>query len=353
MNLWWLATMEEQNRTNIGALEEFYLPGSSVKAPRPKYASHVYMDQAQVHYGRCLQLYQEDLKYLNPENADAVLACAAMLGVCGVVHSQMERAVTRKSGSSKSSPSSPSSAVSTPQQMNPGPREGGLVDLRWIQLFRGIKSVRDLFLLQGINLRDVSTIFPLLEAGPNDWQAHSPRYSSPPSSPPHTNPSKLVYSTIMDEGQSALAHLANLIESRLSVLQSVASLGSKPSWNISSLEICLQSLERLQNITSLFGEAIHPSHRMMMVWIVGADPAFIDLLGQQDEVAVAVYAHFLVYTMLLDDLWWVSDLGISALADILDFVGGNEVYEVDLTTVSQTLFSWPAKISRLYEQDVL
>jgi hypothetical protein len=353
MNLWWLSTMEEQNRTNVGALEEFYQPGSTVKVPRTKYPPHVYMDQAQVHYGRCLQLYQEDLKYLNPENADAVLACAAMLGVCGVVHSQMERSGTRRSGSSKSSPSSGSSAVSTPQHTNPGPREGGVVDLRWIQLFRGIKSVRDLFLLQGIDLRDVSTVFPLVEPSQNDWQSHSPRYSSPPSSPPHTNPGKAVYSVIMDEGQSALAHLRNLIESRLSVLQSVASLGSKPSWNISSLEICLQSLQKLQNITSVFGDTIHPSHRMLMVWIAGADPAYIDLLGQQDEVAVAIYAHFLVYTMLLDDLWWVSDLGISALADILDFVGGNEMYEIDITTVSQTLFSWPAKISRLYEQDLV
>jgi hypothetical protein len=49
--------------------------------------------------------------------------------------------------------------------------------------------------------------------------------------------------------------------------------------------------------------------RAIFIWPIWVPPEFIDLLLRHDGVALAIYAHWLVLTMALDDLWWLKGFG--------------------------------------------
>lgn len=120
-----------------------------------------------------------------------------------------------------------------------------------------------------------------------------------------------------------------------------------------------------------------------MIWIGALTSAYMDLLDKQDVVAMAVFAHFCVYSILLEELWWVDDLGAATIRNILEAVGvgswsvvgganqpkmarglssesimsGVEQDEIEKEGVDAEegredlvgLFEWPMRILELYE----
>jgi hypothetical protein len=49
--------------------------------------------------------------------------------------------------------------------------------------------------------------------------------------------------------------------------------------------------------------------RAVFIWPVWVSPEFIELLAHNNGLALAIYAHWLVLTMTLEDLWWLEGFG--------------------------------------------
>ncbi|KAM0701386.1 hypothetical protein Q7P35_011747 [Cladosporium inversicolor] len=78
--------------------------------------------------------------------------------------------------------------------------------------------------------------------------------------------------------------------------------------------------------------------RAVFIWPIWAPPDFIELLLRQDGMALAIYAHWLVLTMALDDLWWLKGFGsgqIEKLSEWAARVGGPDF---------DGLWTWPVEM---------
>lgn len=79
--------------------------------------------------------------------------------------------------------------------------------------------------------------------------------------------------------------------------------------------------------------------RAVFIWPIWAPPDFIELLLHQDGMALAIYAHWLVLTMALEDLWWLKGFGsgqIEKLSEWVARVGGPPGFDA--------LWVWPVEM---------
>lgn len=49
--------------------------------------------------------------------------------------------------------------------------------------------------------------------------------------------------------------------------------------------------------------------RAVFIWPIQIAPRYMELLSCYDDLALAIYAHWLVLTIAVDDLWWVKGFG--------------------------------------------
>ena len=298
----------------------------------PELSAKRYLHQATVHHGHCLRWYQDELRSLSEENADAVLACSALLLIYGLGYSQVERRLTKSS----SPPAKMGAPESQGQHME--------LDLTWINLQRGIKPVHHTAIERHHQLEG-SVISPLLE-----WEEEElvpatevPTSSSPSTKPYVSSPSLPEHplcSKIFEQGGIALVQLQGHLESTRSPQDILRE--PVPSSSSDSLKFSLEALDMLQTVARRFTETRGSSSRILVGWVSFFEDSFLRLLTEQDIFALAVYAHFLVYTILLEDLWWIGDLGVATIRDILDGVS------VEERGYRQELFAWPARTLELY-----
>ena len=57
--------------------------------------------------------------------------------------------------------------------------------------------------------------------------------------------------------------------------------------------------------------------RIICTWVADIPRGFVDMLVGGSPVALAVYAHWLMLMVLVEDLWWVGDMGRSGIRDII------------------------------------
>jgi len=78
----------------------------------------------------------------------------------------------------------------------------------------------------------------------------------------------------------------------------------------------ITALERVMDyiltypVTNLF--------RAVFIWPIQVPPEFIQLLAEHDDLASAIYAHWLVMTMTLEDLWWLRGFGSGQIERIAE-----------------------------------
>jgi hypothetical protein len=53
--------------------------------------------------------------------------------------------------------------------------------------------------------------------------------------------------------------------------------------------------------------------RAIFIWPILITPEFIELLASNDGLALAIYTHWLVLTMAIEDLWWLEGFGSSQI----------------------------------------
>jgi hypothetical protein len=78
--------------------------------------------------------------------------------------------------------------------------------------------------------------------------------------------------------------------------------------------------------------------RAVFIWPIWVPSEFIELLANNDRLALAIYAHWLVLTMTLEDLWWLDGFGsgqIERLAGGEGRSGRNDTEE---------LWAWPIEM---------
>jgi hypothetical protein len=62
--------------------------------------------------------------------------------------------------------------------------------------------------------------------------------------------------------------------------------------------------------------------RAVFTWPVQVPPRFAELLTSSwDQAALAIFAHWLVLTMLLEDLWFVQDFGAVRIDLLAEWLG--------------------------------
>jgi hypothetical protein len=57
-------------------------------------------------------------------------------------------------------------------------------------------------------------------------------------------------------------------------------------------------------------------HRAVLRWIIVVPAKFVQLLFDGIDTALAVFAHWLVMTVFLKDLWWMKGFGSSQIRSI-------------------------------------
>ena len=331
---------------------------SSPSSGRPPASPNSYLHRAQVQYGLCLKFLHRELEAPGQHNIDAIMACSVLLVIYGLACSQVERKQARETGS-KGTPRNEilkSSAASTPDDtrfIETSEDQQGFFSLSWVHLIRGVKSVNALALQQPEWTRN-SAVLPLL--------ADSGSQPIPGVTETHIRNHPL-FSTITSEGPAAISGLHQHITQRLTQARHTTRELREllPS---ESLQICQDTLGHLQTSVEDFCVSRQMSHRILLSWIGRPDVSYFDYLAAGDICALAVYAHFVVHMILLEDLWWIRDLGIATLRDILRIVDEkasqyhlllNDRYlspEASTDPVSselQPLFAWPRRIEELYD----
>ena len=74
--------------------------------------------------------------------------------------------------------------------------------------------------------------------------------------------------------------------------------------------------------------------RTICTWSAHIPKGFVDLLTSRSPPALVVYAHWLMLTVLVEDLWWVDDMGRAGIREIIAICS-----DADLDV--RSLLLWP------------
>ncbi|KAL9046156.1 MAG: hypothetical protein Q9214_000941 [Letrouitia sp. 1 TL-2023] len=88
-------------------------------------------------------------------------------------------------------------------------------------------------------------------------------------------------------------------------------------------QICSQQLQNLL--------------RTICTWPAGIPRGFVDMLLVKSPPALAVYAHWLMLMVLVEDLWWIDDMGRAGIRDIIAICS-------DADRDVRSLLIWPQQI---------
>lgn len=91
-----------------------------------------------------------------------------------------------------------------------------------------------------------------------------------------------------------------------------SSLGDQKAEDLgAAIDLLHQVTERIypQQSLSLF--------RIICTWAADVPRSFVDMLVGGSPIALAVYAHWLMLMVLVEDLWWVDDMGRAGIRGII------------------------------------
>ena len=297
-----------------------------------------FLHQAHIHHAKALRLLQGMVISLCKQNTDAVLACSVLLIPYELAHSQLIRHRERLSDEGWRNPGH----GKTPEPL----------DLTWIHLCRGLTTVMATSLKRSLLIE--SRMLPLFQ-----WVRSDGIYEGP--FVPFTPIPKSRFWAPHNEAKTVLSHplLDTVLISGLDALDKLQDqfqilLDTSFDFNTSqTLNTCLSALltlkGSLQNFTaSALTARSQPFFRILIEWIPTTSADFFDLLARQNTMALAVYAHFAVHMTLLEDTWFIGDLGVDTLRRIslLERSGSSSGRDVEYT---EEMLAWPRMMLRLYE----
>lgn len=234
----------------------------SVSAPTESQAYHV-RATAELHYYQSLIRLRNSLPSVDLSSADAVLASAMILIPCGLALAQSDKGVY------------------------------SLND--WLCHLRGWRAIGSRIYGSNGRMRSITQLIPYPQPGipdPDDLPQGHHGVSRLQTS------ANVLMSQIQASWRKAMSELSFTINERSSghdASDSKAYLAS-----VTALEYILDYVSEFP-VANLF--------RAVFIWPIQISPRYIELLSSYDDLALAIYAHWLVLTMAVDALWWVKGFG--------------------------------------------
>jgi hypothetical protein len=323
-------------------------------ASSPKSASHTssrgvgtvdvvkwhYVRQANRFYDECIVALKANIANLSDANADAALACSILLVPYELAHSRLDR--WHRQSSPLNSPRSPHS-------------HNAVVDLSWTKFIRGLGS-----LMPTIQSRwptretPIYSFFQRMRQGdllsPGVAGNASASFDNAIVSDHYLAP------TIFAERPATIARLRGVLQA----IRSERSVNNYTS-NVSGTDtdVCIEALDQLDMVLQRFalcarGQLPQAVFRVLCLWVVQISDPFFKLLVDEHILALSVYAHFVVYLIMFENLWWIGDMGRATLRNILNATQNQTGAFVPAKLSPwqlQELIQWPDRIIRYSEID--
>ncbi|KAI4163221.1 MAG: hypothetical protein LQ342_003154 [Letrouitia transgressa] len=98
------------------------------------------------------------------------------------------------------------------------------------------------------------------------------------------------------------------------------------------------AIDLLHKVTDqICSEQLQSLLRTICTWPANIPKGFVDMLMDKSPPALVVYAHWLMLMVLVEDLWWIDDMGRAGIRDILARFS-------DADRDIRSLLIWPQKI---------
>ena len=299
-----------------------------------------YARQANRFYDKSIAALKAYIADLSDENADAALACSILLVPYELAHSRLDRYHRHSSPVNSSGPRHSQDAV---------------VDLSWMKFIRGLGSLMPT--IQSRWPERKTSIFSFFQ-----WLRRGDLLSSDPAGSTSSSTDNAIVSdhylapTIFAERPAAIARLRRVMQamrSESSVYDNIHNV------NETDTAVCIEALDQLDLVLQRFalcakGQLPQAVFRVLCLWVVQIRDPFFKLLIDEHILALSVYAHFVVYLILFENLWWIGDMGRATLRNILDAARDRSgVFAHASFSPGQLLelFQWPDWIIRYPEID--
>ncbi|KAK3637679.1 transcription factor [Elasticomyces elasticus] len=218
---------------------------------------------AELHYCRGLQILRASLPVLDQSNADAVLACAMVLIPTALAFARQ-------------------SAQRTPQ-------------LDWLYHLRAWPALgASIYDTTQSTTEAADRLIPYPQRGIPDGEQHASNFDGDAL----CASSSLLYNVIRHSWQGALEGLGAAIE-RSAIVHSETDCEAFSAALAALQYVMKYTLEC--RVVNLF--------RTIFTWPIKISKRFILMVIARDHIALAIYTHWLVLTILLKGLWFVGDFG--------------------------------------------
>ena len=187
----------------------------------------------------------------------------------------------------------------------------------WLQLLRGVKATYVAILESGQGVAEMAVrdtvLKPLSTGRPLDTLAAD-------IGPGYKHASFPFFTLSRHERFDAL---------RTTLQESWLSLGDDKVRDLGS------AIDLLWQVTEhVCSQEVHSLFRAILFWPDSVSKGFVDMLTNGCPPALAVYAHWLMLVVLVEDLWWVDNMGRSGIREIINMCS-------DADSDVRVLLRWP------------
>jgi hypothetical protein len=249
-------------------------------------ASYDFRTTGQLHYHQALKQMQASLPFLGRDNADAVLACAMVLIPCGLALAHGGESVERSED--------------------------------WLHHLRGFRTL-GAAIYQGEKSTDDRLVpYPqqgIPDSGMEELVVGNDAILVPP-----------LLTRIRRSWRDALGNLKVSVD-RVGIVIDTADHEAHLA--------AIKSLKYAMNYT--LGCKVPNLFRAVFTWPILLSSHFCDLVAKKDHLAMAIYSHWLVLTILVEDKWWVGEFGSERIEATL-----TEFKRVE--SVFSSLLEWPVRM---------
>ncbi|KXT02128.1 hypothetical protein AC578_5938 [Pseudocercospora eumusae] len=238
--------------------------------PRHTNASTGHLEAATQHGSQFVEQSMAQLQDLQGARANEHLACTRLLSVLGLAFYRHRR-------------------------------EGSGIDRiewTWLHLLKGVPTVHATLLASSVSLHENLVDDMCMEA---------------PSSPTSLNRDSMALKNISDRHAPLLAYVQRSRQQRFSTLRFALEQGWLDSVGTYQ-EALTEVIDSLSGITDRVCNADYASlFRLLFSWAAQLPDAAVRLIEQNHTGMLAVHTHWLMLLILIEDQWWIGDMGRSGI----------------------------------------
>ena len=254
-----------------------------------------YLDTATTHGERFVLEASQQAQRFEVRDFDAILACSRLLTILGLAFYRNKR------------------------------KEGvKLCDLGawyWLHLLRGIKTVYEAIVESGVEIDPVMSMNMVPELPLQDELLYAMTISGMKRH--HQSPYfPLISETRETRIQGLIAHLHM----------------RRAAYNVEEWNDLLSAITNVERCTLYICEGeVRSLFRAICTWPGSITSGFKDMLLRNEHFALAIYAHWLMLMTLAADMWWVGDMGVAGIREIVTLCASSD-------PSLERVLEWPKKM---------